>query len=814
MSHDCPGIDELESYAEVAPGADGANPLAAHIAGCPDCTELLEEIRENLRVVAPLRAALGRSSPPALRTPRPPEAIGEYRILREIGRGGMGIVYEAEQRIPHRRVALKVLHVGFGGDQRFERMFRREAHALGRLRHPAIAAIYEAGQADDGRSFFAMELVKGESLGEFAARRRLGLRERLELFQRVCEAAGYAHERGVVHRDLKPSNILIESGGSPKILDFGLAKILSIDDEGPAASLVTETGRIQGTLPYMSPEQVGGDPADMDLRSDVYSLGVVLFELMTGRLPYDIDRLNIPAAVQTIARTPPRRASSHDPRLAGDVETIIHKCLEKEPDRRYANAGLLAADIGRYLSSQPILARPPTISYQLRKLVTRHKVPFAFAATVLVLLVSFAITMSILYARSQRNLARAMDAEHQAAAEAERAHREAETSQRVTNFLVNVFRVSDPTLSPGKNVTARELLDAGARRVRRELTGDPLVQAAMMTAIGAVYDNLGLYDEAIELVRPALAIRQKLVPNDAAIAESASVLASALRSRGQFEEAERLYRLALTTTRQRSADSHIHNMALLESLAEVLQIRGRPDEAEPILRQLTQDVRGTPSARATLPRFLNALAGAIQGQGRFAEAIPLMQEAIDVLKETEPIGFTAAQIKANMAWLLVMTGRNDEAERAAREVLQYYQQILPPSHRSLSYPLTTLGMVALNREKPLEAEPHLRSALEIRRAALPADHIDVAEVEGLLGQALSRQGRFSEALPLLQRCQDTMTRNPAASSEDRAEAAHQLAQYYQAQGRTADAEVWRTRARAASQPPDKAATANTHNARQ
>jgi WD40 repeat protein/predicted Ser/Thr protein kinase len=314
-----------------------------------------------------LRSPVAGSRPRGLASPVP--SVGRYRVVRVLGEGGMGTVYEAEQDNPRRTVALKVIRAGLASD--LLHRFAREAQILGRLHHPGIAQVYEAGVADSGQPYFAMELIAGMPLERYAGEQALDTRGRLELVARVCDAVQHAHERGVIHRDLKPANILVEKSGQPKVLDFGVAR--AADPGVTAGGGRTEAGQLIGTLNYMSPEQASGDPAAIDPRGDVYALGVILYELLAHRLPYILDDLPLPEAARVIREQEPSRLGSLDSHLRGDVETIVAKALEKDKARRYASAGELAADIRRFLKHEPIRARPTSALYQLRKFARRHK---------------------------------------------------------------------------------------------------------------------------------------------------------------------------------------------------------------------------------------------------------------------------------------------------------------------------------------------------------------------------------------------------------------------------------------------------------
>ena len=388
----------------------------------------------------------------------------------------MGVVWEAEQQHPRRRVALKVMRQGHYVDDLHARMFHREAEILGRLKHPNIAAIYESGHTDDGHDFFAMELVRGSTLGDWLGTRpqavtREELELRLRLFRTICEAVSYAHQRGVIHRDLKPSNIVVTdeaaSGtatvGSPlpivKILDFGLARITDV--EAVAASMLTEVGMIKGTLQYMAPEQARGEVEAIDVRTDVYALGMILYELLSGRRPYDLLGAALAEAVRVICEQPPRSLSqgwSGTRRLDADVETIVVKALEKDPERRYGSVAALSDDVDRYLTSQPILARAPSRAYRVRKYVQRHRAFVGAAAAVAIALVGGAIGTTWGWVRARA-------AERVATAEAEEARRQTAIATATYTFLAeDLLMAVAPTggAGRGRNVTMREVLDVAA----------------------------------------------------------------------------------------------------------------------------------------------------------------------------------------------------------------------------------------------------------------------------------------------------------------------------------------------------------------
>lgn len=357
--------------------------------------------REQAAIAAARRAAaeLGQIAP-QLRVS--PHSIPGYTLVREIGHGGMGVIYEAQQKQPPRTVALKVMRGRGPVDQHRLTLFRQESQTLARLNSPHIAAIYDAGRTHDGRHFFAMELVRGRPLTEYVRLHQLPLRRQLQLFQKVCEAVHHAHQRGVIHRDLKPSNILVDVNTEPKVLDFGLARI--IDPDGAPATTAAESGKLIGTLPYMSPEQIEGRLEEVDVRTDVYALGVVLYEMLTDRLPFDIVAADPDAIRRLIREQAPRPPGMFSRAVRDELEMIVLKAIAKSPAHRYHSAAALADDIARFLTGQPVLAHPSSTSYQLRKLIARHKLPAALTFILFALVTGLGIWMSVLFARTDHAL--------------------------------------------------------------------------------------------------------------------------------------------------------------------------------------------------------------------------------------------------------------------------------------------------------------------------------------------------------------------------------------------------------------------------
>ncbi len=733
--------------------------------------------------------------------------VGRYRIVEKIGEGGMGLVFEAEQEKPRRRVALKMIRGGRLADDLSVRLFEREAEILGRLEHPGIAAIYEAGRAEDGHYFLAMELVRGRTFDAYLRERprelsKEELRHRLRLFIDVCDAVHYAHQRGVIHRDLKPSNIVVADSGDAaphvKILDFGLARMADPTDADAAA--LSRTGSIRGTLAYMSPEQVSGNPNAVDIRSDVYSLGIVLYQMISGALPYEVTGSSILEAARTITATAPKPLASLVGKSAidTDLQTIVAKALEKEPDSRYSSAAALRDDVERYLSDQPILARPPSTSYQLRKLIARNRLPFLVGACVFGLVIAFGVVMSFLYRRSEANLARAIGAERKAATEAG-------TAQQVSGFLTDLFEVSNPEESRGNQVTARELLDQGAQKIRTQLADRPDVQARLMRTMGAVYSNLGLYKEAQDLLVQSTARTAALEK-----AEGLSELAKVQNHLGQNEDARRSLESALEAEQRELKPDAYPVLRDRILLAGILNALGRYEESRALFERALPELERTlgpestnlATARNKYGNLLSDLGdkkGALAQYQRSLEAMEkalppdhplvaeLLQNVATIYEETgaferakEPrLRSLAIQEKVlgkdhpktlanreNLAMLYSQTGDRKRALEIFEENVQRWERMLGPQHPNVAQALNNLGytLYLMGRFEP--ARVPLERALRVRRASLGEEHLSTNLTRYNLANVYTALGRYSEARPLLLRVIETDVKLMGENTQD------------------------------------------------
>lgn len=697
----------------------------------------------------------------------PPIRIGNYRIERQIGEGGMGAVYEAWQENPHRRVAVKVIRPGLVGPQVLAR-FQRESELLGKLSHPGVAAVYEAGVAQvelaSGRSFsqpfYAMELVSGLPLLDFAARHRLSTRRRLELLALVCDAVEDAHHAGIVHRDLKPGNILVEESGRPKVLDFGIARAVADD----AVSQHTRTGQVLGTVPYMSPEQISADQSALDARSDVYALGVIMFELLAGRLPYDLRNKPLPEAARIIRDTEPTRLSSASAELRGDLDTIVSKALEKDPGRRYQSAAQLGDDIRRHLADQPVLARPASTFYQFRKFARRNKALVGGVAATIIVLAGGVVATSIALAREadQRQLAtdnfnRASASERQARdaqALAERRESEAQLARRraeqSAEFSRGILSAISPSTSYGRDTTLlRETLARAADRVAATLADDPELQAEILTTIGETYRNVAAFDEAIPPLQRSLDLYKSSLGADHAITlRATATLAEALRLAGRAPEAKPLIEASIERLRAAGEPGKSDLANHLRTASDIEIDLGDLQSAEQHLAEAI-DLASASADRRTLSQARASLGGLKRRFGRLDESRELLMLALDDAKAQGPGNeIQVGGLYNSLAILARTTGQSDQAESMYNEALRVRRSLYDRPHPDVAIVLLNLGKLYSDMGRIADAEPLLREALDMHRAIYPGDHQGTAIAMDRLGTMLQFKGQTDEALPL------------------------------------------------------------------
>lgn len=764
----CPAIDRLEALVRDAVDAGEAVRLERHMAGCPACRGALATIERNERLLHDLRPVLAgrdRGTPAPLVGRR----FGRYVLKGILGSGGMSTVYEAEQESPRRIVALKVMARGLSSAAARAR-FAREVEVLGRLHHHAIAQVYEAGTEDDAggsRPWFAMELVSGSTLAEYADGARLDARARLVLVARVCDAVEYAHEHGVIHRDLKPSNIMVDEHGQPKILDFGVARAADPDDR----SLRTETGQLVGTIAYMSPEQAAGMP-EIDARADVYALGVIVFELLTKRLPVDVRSRTALEALRAVAEVDPPRLGVIDRSFRGDLEVMVAKALEKDPSRRYASAAALAADIRRFLDDVPITARSPTGLYYLRKFARRHRVVVAASvAVVAALILGLAGTSLAMWRSEQRRT----------------------TAESVSELLDFALRSANPHEVKGVGYTVRQLLDDFSRDLPERLRGQPAVEARISATIGNAYRLLGDYPKATAHLDRALELRRGLYGEGHPLfAQSLHDRAWVLHDQAQYDQAEALFRRALEIERGRRGERHADAAKVLHGLSDVLRHTGRFEEAAALAGEalairfetLGEDHPDTGESFANLAKLardrgdLTAFEDNIEAatrvwQRRYGDDHPRLVDGLN-----------------DRAWLQYLRRELPGARRTLEHALDMGRRILGENHPDVANTLYELGVVLDTSGDAEGAEAHLRSALAIYRAAHGERHPSVGSTLEALAQLLMRARRdFTGAEPLAREALETRRAvlGPAAGETGLSTAT--LARVLHGLGRPEEAEV-------------------------
>jgi len=657
--------------------------------------------------------------------------IGPYRLLEKIGEGGMAEVWRGEQTTPvHRTVAIKLIKAGMASKAMIAR-FESERQALALMDHPAIARVFDAGTTAEGSPYFVMEYVPGMPITEYCDHYRLSTRERLELFMRVCEGVQHAHHKAIIHRDLKPTNVLIsvqDGKEAIKIIDFGVAKALA--QRLTEKTMFTEMGMLVGTPEYMSPEQAEMTGHNVDTRTDVYSLGLILYELLVGALPFDSKELRKAGFAEILRRIreddAPRpstrfhtlgnssaeaaRNRKTEPgvlarQLKVDLDWIAMKALEKDQTRRYGSPSDLAAEICRYLRDEPVLASPPSVVYRAGKFARRHRAAVGVAAGVLLLLLAFAITMGV----QARRIARERD----------RANQEAEVSRRVQEFLTGLFQVSSPNEARGSSITAREILDKGATRIDAELGAQPEVQAQLMHTMGSVYRGLGLFGHAQTLLERALETRRRVLgPEHRDTLRSINELADLYRNQGRLNEAEKLLHAELDVLGRTSGPDDIETFKATNILARILaRTGGSPEEALKLLEDaLPRERRALgPEHEITIASTFE-LAITYNALGRGKEAEKLYRDVVAarrrVLGPEHPVTLFSMYVQAER---LAGDHRYQEAEHVFGEVLETQRRILGAEHQDTLHTMVGLGATYFSQHRYTDADRVYGEALSIAR---------------------------------------------------------------------------------------------------
>ncbi|RIK67423.1 MAG: hypothetical protein DCC65_06225 [Planctomycetota bacterium] len=779
-----------------------------------------------------------------------PTQIGPYTLLEVIGEGGFGTVYRAEQQEPVRRVvALKVIKPGMDSREVIAR-FEGERQALAMMNHPHIAAVLDAGATADRRPYFVMEYVPGKPITRYCDDHALSIGDRLGLFVQVCQAVQHAHQKGIIHRDIKPSNVLVVpapdspqhsaghsthsgSAARAKVIDFGVAK--ATDQRLTEHTVNTQQGMFLGTPAYMSPEQAGVGPLDIDTRTDIYSLGVLLYELLTGAPPFDprsllvsshseIQRIirevdpprpstrlstlrdkpdgggDTPASPSRIAAQRQTDARSLIRHLRGDLDWIVMKCLEKDRARRYETANDVALEIERYLNHEPVKAGPPSLTYRLGKFTRRNRAAFiAVTGIALALLVGLAISIAgFLAARRARDVA---DAQRvlavQSAEEALRAARKAET---VTQFLQETLAAADPKVSARRDMTVREALNQAVAKLDAGSMGEqPETEAAIRMTIGRAWMGLAQYAEAEEQVERALALYRAKQGDEGFDSAEALQLRGSVRSlAGRLEEAERDFRAALAAQRARRPAGHAAVAACLNDLATTITSQGRYDEAAAMLTEALEISRRAENEReSVLPEVVNNLGLVYLLQKNWTSAQPLFHEAVRLNQRL--LGRLHPNIATNLDNLAQSyqgKGDLDSAEKHYREAIAMRRELFGSDHPDVAASLHNIATLLWIRGDRAGAEKAVRESLDIFRRVHGPAHPDVVRVVHSLVSVVGARGLYDEADSLMAETFEAVRNAPDVTFDDKLSLAKRLVELHEFRKDSEKAAEWARNVRA------------------
>jgi eukaryotic-like serine/threonine-protein kinase len=733
-----------------------------------------------------------------------------FELIRKLGEGGMGQVWLAEQIFPVRRpVAVKLIKAGMY-DEAVAQRFQSERQSLAIMDHPAIAKVFDAGMTSQGQPYLVMEYVPGLPITDYCDQHKLSIKDRIELFIQACEGVQHAHQKAIIHRDLKPSNILVlevDGRPMPRIIDFGLAKTTAPQVTGE--TLFTQLGQFIGTPGYMSPEQVNLSARDIDTRTDVYTLGVVLYVLLTGLQPFENKRREKPSleewlrqlreeeppnpstkvsgdkdtssATADARRTEPRQLISQ---LRGDLDWITMKALERDRTRRYGTPSELAVDLRRFLNHEPVMARPASTGYRLRKYFRRHRIAVSVGAGLLVVLAVF----SVIQALQLRETTRERDHAKQ---ERDRANQERDRATRIAAFMSNMFKVPDPSEARGNSVTAREILDRAANDIGTGLAQDPEVQSQMTHEMASTYNNLGLHARAHELAQRAFDARLSLHgADDPKTLESMTQLGLILHMEGHDAEAEPLDRQALADERRVLGSDDPLTLETADDLAMVLNPLGRYPEAEKLAREVVDSStrRLGPESGLTL-RAQNHLGSILFYAGHAADAEKVLRPALDA--ERRVWGPDHPETMKAMTMLAICLHHQNhfaEAELLYREVLASSERVLGTEHSSTAIAMANLANILGDEGHSPEAQKLQRQALAIFSRTLGPDHPSTLTCELNLSRGLRSDGQLQEAERLQRQILATEIRAHGPEYPDTLAAQSELASTLFLERRYAEAE--------------------------
>lgn len=688
------------------------------------------------------------------------EALPGYEIQQECQRGGQGVVFRSTQIGTGRDVAIKVLHETSATKARDRARFEREVKILGQLRHPNIVKIIDSGSTD-GRFYYIMDFVNGLPLDDYVLNNDLSIRDALALFVKVCDAVEVAHLRGIIHRDIKPSNIRVDQGGEPHVMDFGLAKVDEFDAiADPRTEVQTVAGQFVGTLPWASPEQLETAADDLDIRTDVYSLGVVLYQILARSFPYELGG-SVRQAIDNICSVDPAKPSSINPQIDDDLDCIVLKALRKGRDDRYQSAGNLAREIRRYLAGEPIEAKRDNGWYVLRKTIRRHRVKAAFTGLAGLLVVLSLITLNYKFRQESRLRAEAEQARDEAATARDEAERAERIAQEVNAFLNYGVLASARPDAMGKDVTVREALTAASEDIEQYFPGEPEMQARIRYVVGNTYFELGEPDEAVQNLTKALEqFRQTLGADHPDTLHAMNDLARVYEGVGRYEEARSVFEKCLDARTRVLGEHHPETIITLANLGWAGFQMGDKEMAEELCRRAVNAWKQAPGDHEEQARLAtNLLATVLVERRKFAEAKPMLIENYQWhrknLGEDHP---TTLITMANLASLYKDMGDYDHAEPLYVQVLDARKRILGTDHPSTILGMNNLAVLYSVRGENDQAAVVFEEAIDAGQSALGESHPTMISMVSNLGKSYYRMGQYEKAKSLQQKALDSARR--------------------------------------------------------
>jgi serine/threonine protein kinase/tetratricopeptide (TPR) repeat protein len=764
---------------------------------CRDDDELRREA-ESLLARATIDAATLDDPPDELAE----KVIGHYHLLQKIGEGGMGEVWLAEQKEPvRRRVALKLVKAGMNTREVMAR-FESERQALALMEHPAIAKVYDAGSTSQGAPFFVMEYVAGVPITEYCDTHRLSIKERLALLMQVCEGVRHAHQKAVIHRDLKPSNILVmevDGRAAPKIIDFGVAKALS--QKLTPDTIFTRVGSLVGTPEYMSPEQALSSGEDVDTRTDVYSLGIILYELLAGAPPIELRKVAFDEYLRRLREEDPPKPSTKirtgdaetktelarrrqtEPvalarQIGGDLDSIALKALEKDRGRRYGSASDFAADIGRYLRNEAVQAVPPSAAYRARKFTSRHRWGVVMAcASVVVLTAAAAISIR----------------------QSIRANREAAVAEAVSNFLRNdvlaqagASTQASRSTKPDPHLEVRTALDRAATRIDGKFDQQPEVEAAIRETMGRTYEDLGLYPEAWTELEKALDLHRRVLgENDPKTLKTVSHLGRIAALQGKYPQAEALLSQSLAAQRRVLGSEHSDSVYSMNNLATVYYRQGKFTQAEALHSQVLEILRRVlgPEHPSTLVS-MTGLANDYGDQGKYAQAEALHSQVLEIQRRVlGPEHPSTLRTMVNLASVYNNDGKYAQAEALNNQALEIDRRVLGPEHPETMRSMHVLAAVYVDQGKYARGEALHSQILEIQRRVLGPEHPETLRSMNDLADAYGNLGKYAQAEALQSQTLEIQRRVLGFQHPSTLISFENLAETYGVEGKYAQAEA-------------------------